>query len=314
MALSPDLRHVRYVALRPHPPGREASNSPSALAFARAACIGAMAGSAVSGLGASPVLGASLGALAGALWPLVRGRGERIGPPFALVPWGLLVERDHEVTAIRWSGVHALDVTYRAGPHGAVHARISVDSVAGALIGYSAEAIDVGMLAGDLALVAEASSRPIAIALDGTPGPRDGEPFVDRVLEAARTLLASSDAGALGIEPSSYRDAQGCASADGAHVAAALRGIGLRAAGHADVWALLAAIAGELRLRAFGGELARLTNAPHPCVAAFARTALARIGPYRDGTNEAPPDTNLGDSIAWFLAPEELEKLRAWET
>jgi hypothetical protein len=283
------------------------------MAYARGACIGAMAGSTLSGLGASPVLGASLGALAGGLWPLVRGRRDRFGPPFALVPWGLLVERDHEITAVRWSGVRALDVTYRAGPHGAVHARISVDSVAGALVGYAAEAIDIGMLAGDLALVAEASSRPIAIDLEGTPGPRDGEPFVDRVLEAARTLLASGDAAALGIEPSSYRDAQGCASGDGARVAAALRSIGLRAAGNADVWALLAAVAGELRLRAFGAELARLTNAPHPCVAAFARTALARIGPYSARTAEAAPETSLGDSIAWFLAPEELDKLRAWE-
>jgi hypothetical protein len=305
---------VRYVALRPHPPGRDASAGPSALAYVRAACIGAMAGSTLTVLGASPVLGASLGALAGALWRALRGGRKHGCAPFALVPWGLLVERDHEVTAVRWSGVRTLDVTYRAGPHGAVHARISVDSVAGTLVGYSAEAIDVGMLAGDLALVAEASSRPIAIDLQGTPGPRDGEPFVDRVLDAARTLLASGDVLTLGIEPSSYRDAQGCASGDGAQVAAALRSIGLRAAGGADVWALLAAVAGELRLRAFGGELARLTNAPHPCVAAFARTALARIGPYREEeAGDAAPDTSLGDSIAWFLAPEELEKLRAWE-
>ncbi|MGZ3418414.1 MAG: hypothetical protein ACXVEE_11150, partial [Polyangiales bacterium] len=211
-----------------------------------------------------------------------------------------------EVTAVRWSGVHDLDVRYRATRDGTVRTRVAVDSVVGSLVGWASDAVDVGALAGSLDLVAAASSRPLATDLAGDEGARDGEPFVERVLDAARKLVDLDGDRVFGLAPASYREGHGPASEPG-RIAQTLRSLGESSAGLADPWGLIAAIAGELRLSAFSSHLGRLSNAPHPGVAAIARAAIARM--KREEEGEADDEI---DALTWFVPPDELSRLRAW--
>jgi hypothetical protein len=321
----PDLRHVRYVALSPAPPGRRPSDIPLKTRVLRAAVLGAFAGGTMTvQVMGSTLAGLALGGAAGAAAVLL-GHWRRTvdGRPFALVPWGILIDGERDLMAVRWSGVRALDVRYRAAFDGSVHARVAVDSVAGPLVGFSSDAVDLGALAGDLAGVTQASARPIAVDHESRLVAEDGEPFVDRVLHAARTFLAA-EGHALGIEPASYRDVRGSRRAGGdvvqERVARSLRAIGERATGDADAWGFVAALAGELRLRSFARTLARLANAPNPGVAAIARAALGRIHAAMRDATEAPDtdtpandlDCEEGEALSWFVSPDELERLRVW--
>jgi hypothetical protein len=317
----PDLRHVRYVALSPSPPDRAPSDIPFVTTFGRSVLLGAFAGGslalqvtgrAIAGL----TLGSALGA-ASAVWRRYRHGGGH-GRSFALVPWGLLVDGERDLMAVRWSGVHSLDVKYRASRDGSVHARVAVDSVAGEMVGFSSDAVDLGALADDLSAVALASSRPLAVDLAGRRRAPEGEPFVDRVLDAARTLVSSKGDQLLGLEPLSYRAGQGVSRNDVRRVAGRLHELGVNATGDADPWGLVAAVAGELRLRSFARELGRLGNAPNPGVAAIARAALGRMsidrGPSADevaADTDVVPD-EVDDALRWFVQPDELARLRAW--
>ena len=315
----PDLRHVRYVALSPAPPGKRPSDIPLRTRVLRAALLGAFAGGTMTvQVMGSTFSGLAFGGTNGAAAVLL-GHWRRAveGRSFALVPWGILIDGDRDLMAVRWSGVHALDVRYRAAFDGSVHARVAVDSVAGELVGFSSDAVDLGALAGDLAGVTQASARPLAIDLEARFVAEDGEPFVDRVLHAARTFLAA-EGHALGIEPASYRDVRGSPVTVQERVARSLRAIGERATGNADAWGFVAALAGELRLRSFARTLSRLANAPNPGVAAIARAALGRIHSAMrqdDASNEATTnglDFEEGEALSWFVSPDELERLRAW--
>jgi hypothetical protein len=292
MALSdpwPDLRHVRYVLLSPYVPGTAPPDSTLGARMLRNGIVGASvagtlgvhAGHALAGLLVGGVVGTASAFVAA--W-----RPPQVERGFAMVPWGLLVDGPHEVTAVRWSGVHDLDVHYRATRDGTVRTRVAVDSVVGSLVGWASDAVDIGALAGSLDVVAAASSRPLATDLRGEGGARDGEPFVERVLDAARKLVAARDA---------------------TRIAEQLKALGESAVGSADPWGLVAAIAGELRLSSFSSQLGRLANAPHPGVAAIARAAIARLS--RGEEHEADDEI---DALTWFVPPDELSRLRAWAT
>jgi hypothetical protein len=316
---SPDLRHVRYVALSPAPPGRRPSDIPLRTRVLRAAFLGAFAGGTMTvQVMGSTVSGLALGGAMGAAAVLLRHWNRSVdGRPFALVPWGILIDGERDLMAVRWSGVHALDVRYRAGFDGSVHARVAVDSVAGPLVGFSSDAVDLGALAGDLPGVTQASARPLAVDLEARLVAEDGEPFVDRVLHAARTFLAA-EGHALGIEPASYREGRGGRAGVEEvqeRVALSLRAMGERVTGDADAWGFVAALAGELRLKSFARTLARLANAPNPGVAAIARAALGRIhAAMRDPTEATTTDLDCeeGEALSWFVSPDELERLRLW--
>jgi hypothetical protein len=312
MALSdpwPDLRHVRYVLLSPYVPGTAPPDLTLGARMLRNGVVGASvagtlgihAGHALAGLLVGGVVGTASALLAA--W-----RPPHIERGFAMVPWGLLVDGPHEVTAVRWSGVHDLDVRYRATRDGIVRTRVAIDSVVGSLVGWASDAVDVGALAGNLDLFAAASSRPLATDLGGEDGARDGEPFVERVLDAARKLVDFEGDRVFGLAPASYRDRHGPAS-DPARIAERLKTMGESAAGAADPWGLVAAIAGELRLSSFSSQLGRLANAPHPGVAAIARAAIARL--KRGEDHEADDEI---DALTWFVPPDELSRLRAWAT
>jgi hypothetical protein len=299
----PDLRHVRYVVLSASPPGSPNSDLPREARMLRNAIVGASAlGSVSMHVHVHPITGVLLGGAVGALSGLLRfGRPPSRG--FALVPWGIVLEGEEQLSAIRWSGVHALDVRYRATRDGTVRTRVEIDSVRGSFVGWASDAVDFGALAGNLHEVATASSRPIAVDLDGETSAHDGEPFVERVLDAARRLVLAEGEVRLGLEPRSYRHAHG-PSSEGSRTARALHAIGISSSGAADPWALIAAIAGELRLSAFLPELSRLSNAPHPGVAALARAAIGRLRRADDETED--------DALSWFVEPDELARLRAW--
>ncbi|GAC1351961.1 MAG: hypothetical protein NVS3B20_16730 [Polyangiales bacterium] len=323
-ALSPDLRHVRYVTLEASPPDRTPHDTPLLPSMVRGALLGAFAfGSLALQVTGRPLAGATIGSAVGAASPLLRRiRHHFKGQGFALVPWGVLVDRDHNLTAIRWSGVHALDVRYRASSDGSVHACIEVDSVVGSFVGFASDAVDLGALDVDLPAVAAASSCPLAIDLDGTEGLYDGEPFVGRLLDAARNILIAKGDERLGLEPCSYRSASLVTNASPTAeetVARTLHDIGSdieKRGGGANAWALIAAIAGELRLRAFGSHLARLANAPHPAVAAFARAALGRVTAAiacdRPTSELLDLETDDGDALSWFISPDDFACLKHW--
>lgn len=302
----PDLRHVRYVVLSPTPPGSPNSDMPRSGRMLRNAIVGASAGGSVAmHLGhpfASVLFGGVLGGVLGGATGLLRFGGPP-GRGFALVPWGIVLDREEQVTALRWSGVHALDVRYRATRDGTVRTRVEVDSVRGSFVGWASDAVDFGALAGNLQEVAAASSRSIAVDLEGDVRAHDGEPFVERVLDAARRLVML-EGSRLELEARSYRDGPSCR---GSHTARALRAIGLSSSADADPWALICAIAGELRLSAFMPELSRLSNAPHPGVAALARAAVGRL--RRAICDDAEQDD---DALSWFVQPDELARLAVW--
>ena len=314
----PDLRHVRYVALSPAPPDRAPSDIPFATRFVRAALLGAFAGGSLAlQVTGHATAGLTVGGAIGAASAVLRGY-RRLGAPkacgFVLVPWGVLVDGEGELCAVRWSGVHSLDVKYRTSGDGSVHARVAIDSVVGALVGFSSDAVDLGALAGDLSSVAAASARPLAIDLSGDVAASDGEPFVDRLLHAARTLVHAEGEERLGgLSPISYRDGRGCPQSEQKRFAGKLHDIGAQASGLADVWGLIAAVAGELRLRAFAAELSRLANNPNPAVATVARAALGRLS-QRGGHEPPAAETAVEewDALSWFVAPDELARLRVW--
>lgn len=300
----PDLRHVRYVVLSARPPGSPTSDLPLPSRVFRNSVVGAsIVGSLAVHLTGHPSLGLLAGGLLGAATGLVL-RGAPPARGFALVPWGILVDDHHELVAIRWTGIHALDVRYRATREGTVQTRVTVDSVRGSFVGWASDAVDFGALAGNLHEVAQASARPIAVDLESEVAAQDGEPFVERILDSARRVVALEGDLRLGLTPHSYREAH--ASTQGAETARALRALGARAG---DPSGLLAAIAGELRLRAFVPELSRLANAPHPAVAALARAALGRLRDRGEHDEDTLAD---GDALSWFVQPDELTRLHAW--
>ncbi len=302
------------------PPDHALGDQPLGFRVARDAMLGAFAcGTLAMQVTGRAVAGLTVGGALGAASALLSRMRARRGRGFALVPWGVLVDGDRELSAIRWSGVRALDVKYRASRDGSVHAQVSVetnDPRVGELVGYSSDAVDLGALAGDLPGVTAASARPLAIDLEGTPGPSDGEPFVERVLDAARTILASEGGQSLGLEPISYRDTGGPPSGGERRVVRALREIGGCSEGSNDPWGLLAALAGELRLRTFAPELCMLSNNPHPGGAAFARAAhsrvMASVGVTDSDDDAGEPELEGTDALSWFVPPDELSRLRAW--
>jgi hypothetical protein len=305
----PDLRHVRYVLLSPYVPGTAPPDLTLGGRMLRNGVVGASVAGTVGIHAGHPLAGLVFGGLVGTASALLASlRPPQVERGFAMVPWGLLVDGPQEVTAVRWSGVHDLDVRYRATRDGTVRTRVAIDSVVGSLVGWASDAVDVGALAGNLDLVAAASSRPLATDLAGEEGARDGEPFVERVLDAARKLVDLEGDRVFGLAPASYREGHGPAS-EPSRIAGTLRALGEKALGSADPWGLIAAIAGELRLSAFSSNLGRLANAPHPGVAAIARAALARIK-----RGEEQEEGEEIDALTWFVQPDELSRLRAWAT
>ena len=313
----PDLRHVRYVVLTPNPPGSPNSDLPLEGRVLRNAVVGASALGSIGMHTHHPWAGLLVGGVLGAASGLVR-FGRAPGRGFALVPWGIVLDHDEQITAIRWSGVRALDVAYRATRDGTVRTRVEVDSLRGSFVGWASDAVDFGALAGNLHAVATASSRPIAVDLDGESRAHDGEPFVERILDAARRLVMREGELCLGLEARSYRVGP---TSEGFTTAMALRAIGVasstRLSGESDgdPWALIAAIAGELRLSAFMPELSRLSNAPHPGVAALARAAVGRLrratpSTLHESTVSDPEPED--DALSWFVQPDELARLTAW--
>lgn len=309
----PDLRHVRYVHLTPGPSGHAS--------FPVRAVRDGIVGACAAGSAALLAIGrAGPGLLAGALLgvgvaSLASVRAKPRGAALALVPWGILVDGASAINAVRWHGVRALDVRYRAMGDGTVRARIEVDSVAGSFVGWASDAVDLGALTGQLDEVAAASARPLAVDLDGRAAVHDGEPFVERIVDAARHLVAIDGDRLFELEPLSYRGRGRAGHATGSRVARVLRDL-LQEQRAPDPSGLVAAIACELRVEELSPELSRLADAPHPAVAALSRAALSRIrarSSSADADDARDQDVlGAGDAIAWFVAPDELASLRAW--
>jgi hypothetical protein len=222
---------------------------------------------------------------------------------FAIVPWGIVLDAEEQVAAIRWSGIHDLDIQYRATHDGTVRTRVEVATVRGCFVGWAWDA-HFTALAGQLHDVAASSSRALAVNLEGSFTISEGDPFVERVLDAARRIVHVESETELCLEARGYRAARGT-SLRSELTAAALRSIDLSCVvGAPDPSALIAAIAGELRLASFLPELSRLVNAPHPAVAAIARASLGRI--------ETVAWSDTDEALGWFVPPDELSRLCTW--
>ena len=300
MDVLPDLRQVRWVSLRVRPPGREVlARLGRGAVFATVGASMFAEGSAVIPM----VVGGALGALAGVL-----GSSSGQTPPsgIALVPWGVIVDSTDATSAIRWTGIRKLHVRYQGAHDGSVHARVEIDSIRGRFVGFALDTIDLGALATGLEEVTAASSRPLAVDLEGHRV-EDGLPFAERIVGAASHLVSTLGE-AFALAPHSYRGAR-MATRDEGPVVAALHAHGERLnAGDADPWALLAAVAGELRLSGFRKDLSRLSASPHPAVAAVARAALIRV----TARDDDEPVESEEESLSWFLDPDDLAALRAW--
>lgn len=247
------------------------------------------------------VIGGVLGGLAGSM---------SAASPFspsagvALVPWGLLVERSADTSAIRWSGVTTLQVAYHKAYDGSVYARVEIDSIAGRFVGFAPDTVDLGALGNQLDRVVATSARPLALDLEGGAPVEDGAQFAERTLSAARRLVSTLGE-ELGLAPASYRGAQ-LAARQEEPVIAALRAQAERVSEREEEpWALLAAVAGELRLQRFAPALHRLAAAPHPAVAAVARAAVQRLA-------REPADDVDEETLGWFVDANDLATLRAW--
>ncbi|MBK7400532.1 MAG: hypothetical protein IPJ34_30835 [Myxococcales bacterium] len=298
MSELPDLRCVCWVALKARPPRRQLlGRVVRGLVFATVGASMFAEGDAVIPM----LIGGVLGGLGGSM---------SAGHPFspsagvALVPWGLLVERASDTSAIRWSGVQTLHVAYHKAYDGSVYARVEIDSIAGRFVGFAPDTIDLGALGNHLDRVVAASARPLALDLEGGVAVEDGAQFAERTLSAARRLVSTLGE-ALGLAPASYRGAQMAAKHE-EPVIAALRAQAERVSEREEEpWALLAAVAGELRLHRFAPELHRLAAAPHPAVAAVARAAVQRLA--REPADDADEET-----LGWFVDANDLATLRAW--
>jgi hypothetical protein len=258
-------------------------------------------------------LGAFLAATGLALvWRRATAPLRRVGTarvPFAIVPWGVLVDDADEPRVLRWAAVRSLHVHTAYGRDAATPSTlwsfVSLETDHELFAGRTAGAAPLERLLVHLEAYAREQSHRVALDLEGEVAAASGplEPEFDRVLAAARSILTSPPSShRLGLE-TSYRATGGLA---GDHTIGSLRSILRdRVERPFDRRPLAAVVAAELGLSELVADLVSLVQSPHPMVAASAKAAALRLG---------APSARVGhvDEVAPFLPPEDVEALLAW--
>lgn len=305
LAAAPDFR---YVGLEP---GQELGPRVAASLFLAGGGVGA---GLLRELG---VLHAALGAFLAAtglalVWRRVAAPMRRVGmirAPFAIVPWGVLVDDIESPRALRWAAIRSLHVHTIYGRDAATPSTlwslVTLRTDHELFAGRTAGAAPLERLLAHLELYASEQSHAVALDLDGecasTAGPL--EPEFERILAAAlETLSSAPSSHRLGLERS-YRATK---SAAGDDTLGSLRAILRDRREHAlDRRPLAAVIAAELGLNELVPDLVSLVQSPHPMVAATAKAAALRLGATRARVGGI-------DEVAPFLTPDDVETLGAW--
>jgi len=305
LAAPPDFRYVGLV------PAQELGPRVAASLFLAGGGVGA---GLLRELG---LLHAALGALVAAtgvalVWRRVTAPMRRVGlanVPFAIVPWGVLVDHAETPRVLRWAAIRSLHVHTAYGRDAATPSTlwsfVTLETDRELFAGRTAGAAPLERLLVHLEAYAREQSRRVALDFEetaSTSGPLD--PEFDRLLGAARTAFASpSRSQRIGIETSYRATARGA----GRDTIAFLRGVlADRRETALERRPLAAVIAGELGLVELVPDLVRLVQSPHPMVAATAKAAALRLGASRARVGHV-------DEVAPFLAPEDVEALHAWE-
>jgi hypothetical protein len=228
----------------------------------------------------------------------------------AIVPWGVLVDRDDAPRILRWAAVRRVAVLVSRVPFAAASpTRVAVETDRERFVGEAASPVRLDSLALHLEAYAGEQAAPLALDLRG-----DGEaavapsfePSCEMLFSSARDYLASSSAlTELFLPGGGYRRTSMLVPTS--RTTEALRRILRdRTPKRADPRAFAAVLAGELGARELAGELVALTQCPHPLVAAVARQAARLLGASRSRTGTL-------EEVAPFLTwPTDRACLEAW--
>lgn len=231
--------------------------------------------------------------------------------PFAIVPWGVLVDHAESPRVLRWAAVRALHVHTIYGRDVAattstLWSLVTLQTDHELLAGRAAGAVPLERLMAHLEAYASEQNRGVALDLDGvcksTASPL--EPEFERILAAALEILMNAPSSQHLKLETSYRTTGGRAASD--DTIESLRTILRDRAAHAlDRRPLAAVVAAELGLHELVPDLVVLVQSPHPMVAATAKAASLRLG-------ASSAKVGVIDEVAPFLPPEDVETLEAW--
>jgi hypothetical protein len=231
--------------------------------------------------------------------------------PFAIVPWGVLIDNVDTPRVLRWAAVRSLHVHTMYGRDAAattstLWSLVTLRTEHELFAGRTTGAAPLERLLAHLEAYAAEQGHRVALDLEGTQSSTSAplEPEFERLLAAALELLLSAPSShRLGLE-TSYRSTGGRAAS--AETLASLRGILRdRRAHELDRRPLAAVIAAELGLAVLVPELVALVQSPHPMVAATAKAAALRLG-------ASSAKVGVIDEVAPFLPPEDVELLGVW--
>lgn len=298
---APDFR---YVALMPY-------TSRSALPLLVAGSAAGVGVSLAAGLGLRAVVAVVVGGLSGLLLSGGARRRSTNEPQasFALVPWGVLIEADDGLRALRWSSVQSVCVrmahTRDGGNTDTLASFVTIETRHETLHGRTAGAAPLDRLEAHLTAYADEQATPLAFDLYGHTAGDATEPECDRLLGVARGWLDTAEAHRrLGLHGAGYRRASARFATRSA-VEVLRRALREAPRGEADPRAFAAVVAAELGAAELIGELLELVQSPHPVLAAIAKQTSLRLG---------APTSRAGnlDEVSPFLDPEDERALRAW--
>ena len=296
----PDFRYV----------GLEPIETPQGGVALAAVGLGAGLALVAGGLDAAhAVLGGALSAAATslALRGMASARAATVGTGarMAVVPWGVLVERDETPRILRWAAVRRVEVV-AAGARG-LSSLVVVETAQERFEGEARGRAPLEQLALHLDAYALEQSTPLALGLGAANdlSVEPAEPFFEPLLAAVGAFLCGGEgARGLGLGSGTYRKPS--LSAPTASAVEVLRQVlAARTQGRTDARAFAAVVAAELGAAQLREELVALTQSPHPFVAAVAKQAARRLGIPRARTGTL-------DEVAPFLWEADRGRLEAW--
>jgi hypothetical protein len=231
--------------------------------------------------------------------------------PFAIVPWGVLVDDAHSPRVLRWAAVRALHVHTIYGRDAAattstLWSLVTLQTDHELFAGRTAGAVPLERLLAHLQAYAQEQNHRVALDLDGASGSTAAplEPEFERILASALEILMSAPSSHRLRLETSYRTTDGRAASP--ETIESLRAILRDRRAHAlDRRPLAAVVAAELGLHELVADLVALVQSPHPTVAATAKAAALRLG-------ASSSKVGVIDEVAPFLPPEDVETLGAW--
>ncbi|MBX3189302.1 MAG: hypothetical protein KF819_19920 [Labilithrix sp.] len=241
----------------------------------------------------------------------------------AIVPWGVLVEKDEAPRILRWAAVRRIEVEAPSDederslrPWGfwgrPPASRVAIQTDHDRFVGETRHGVvPLERLVAHVEAWAVEQSMPLALDLglrEHAPPLDPTEPACEPLIGAARDWLETAAAVVdLGLPPAGYR--RTCAQAPTPHAVDVLRRIlrdrTRRDEGRADPRAFAAVVAAEIHATDLAADLVALTESPHPIVAAVARQAARRLGAARAHTGTV-------EEIGPFLSEIDRARLEAW--